>query len=89
MIYNYCFFFFRQALLDIVSKFQVRHNMPRTVGCIDGTHIKIKAPNEQEWAFVNRKGHHSVNVQVCIVIFIVYKVIQFTNTPCINNSRVQ
>ena len=34
------------------------------VGAIDGTNIRIKAPHEEEWAYVNRKGEHSINVQV-------------------------
>ncbi|MBN3300842.1 HARB1 nuclease, partial [Amia calva] len=38
---------------------------PNVIGCIDGTHIPIKAPpgpNEAE--FVNRKSFHSINVQI-------------------------
>ena len=31
---------------------------------INGTQIAIKAPSEEEWLFVNRKGCHSINVQV-------------------------
>lgn len=34
------------------------------VGCVDGTQIKIKAPNVNEGEYVNRKGFHSLNVQV-------------------------
>ena len=32
------------------------------MSCIDGTHIRIKAPHDDEPAFVNRKGFHSINV---------------------------
>ncbi|XP_052082587.1 putative nuclease HARBI1 isoform X2 [Mytilus californianus] len=39
---------------------------PNVIGAIDGTHIRIQAPSEDEPSFVNRKGVHSVNVQaVC------------------------
>ncbi|KAL2085042.1 hypothetical protein ACEWY4_020560 [Coilia grayii] len=39
---------------------------PNVVGAIDGTHVKIQAPFENEHLFVNRKGHHSLNIQaVC------------------------
>ena len=37
---------------------------PNVIGSIDGTQIAIKAPSEEEWLFVNRKGYHSINVQV-------------------------
>ena len=40
--------------------------MPRTIGLVDGTHINIQAPAEEEWAFVNLKNTHSVNVQVIL-----------------------
>ena len=39
-------------------------NFPGVIGVIDGTHIRIVAPKEQEEVFVNRKGYHSINVQV-------------------------
>ena len=38
--------------------------MPRVVGAIDGTHIKIIAPSKDEEVFVNRKKVHSINTQV-------------------------
>ncbi|KAL1250636.1 hypothetical protein QQF64_018432, partial [Cirrhinus molitorella] len=37
---------------------------PNVVRCIDGTHIPIIAPNENEADFVNRKSIHSINVQI-------------------------
>ena len=38
-------------------------NFPCIIGCVDGTHIRIIAPNENEWDFVNRKRFHSINIQ--------------------------
>jgi DDE superfamily endonuclease len=38
--------------------------MPGVIGYIDGTHVKIQRPTEHEDVFVNRKGFHSINVQV-------------------------
>lgn len=46
------------------QKFYDRANFPGIIGCIDGTHIPLIAPKESEFAFVNRKGFHSLNVQV-------------------------
>ena len=38
--------------------------MPSMVGVIDGSHVKILAPKEQEWTYINWKQEHSINVQV-------------------------
>ena len=38
-------------------------NFPCAIGCIDATHIRIIAPTENKWDFVNRKRYHSINVQ--------------------------
>ena len=38
--------------------------MPNTIGVIDCTHVHLQAPREKEWEFVNRKGRHSINVQL-------------------------
>ena len=39
-------------------------HFPGAVGCIDCTHIRIQAPSVTEGEFVNRKGYHSINVQL-------------------------
>ncbi|XP_033724492.1 putative nuclease HARBI1 [Pecten maximus] len=39
---------------------------PSVIGAVDGTHIRIQAPHQDEPSYVNRKGYHSINVQgVC------------------------
>ncbi|XP_052286574.1 putative nuclease HARBI1 isoform X2 [Dreissena polymorpha] len=39
---------------------------PNVIGCIDGKHIRIQAPHDDEASYVNWKGFHSINVQaVC------------------------
>lgn len=47
----------------IKSEFFKLAGFPGVIGCIDGTHIRIQAPSQNEPAFVNRKGFHSINVQ--------------------------
>ncbi|XP_042210294.1 putative nuclease HARBI1 [Homarus americanus] len=47
-----------------VQGFARIRNLPRVIGAIDGTHIPIKAPIENEGTYVNRKRYHSLNVQV-------------------------
>ena len=47
----------------------IKHNFfkiagfPSVIAAIDGTHVSIIAPHEQEEQYVNRKHYHSVNVQ--------------------------
>ena len=36
---------------------------PSVIGCVDGFHVKIITPSENERDFINRKGWHSINVQ--------------------------
>ena len=38
--------------------------IPNVVGLIDGTHVRVQAPSLNEYAYVNRKNYHSINVQV-------------------------
>uniref|UniRef100_A0A667ZBL6 DDE Tnp4 domain-containing protein n=1 Tax=Myripristis murdjan TaxID=586833 RepID=A0A667ZBL6_9TELE len=37
---------------------------PDLLGCVDGTHVRIKGPKSNENDFVNRKGYHSINTQI-------------------------
>ncbi|XP_064469620.1 putative nuclease HARBI1 [Ornithodoros turicata] len=47
------------------NKFQRRFGFPLILGVIDGTHVRIKSPSGQTaQMYVNRKGYHSLNVQV-------------------------
>ena len=45
---------------------------PRLIGTIDGAHIDIKAPSRDEHLYINRKGFHSLNLQMtCSARFII------------------
>lgn len=50
---------------NTARKFYEVGGMPAIAGCIDGTHVKIEAPNENEHQFVNRNGYHSINA-MCV-----------------------
>ena len=39
-------------------------DFPDVISCIDGTQIPIQAPSHDELEYVNRKGFHSINIQV-------------------------
>lgn len=60
-----------QESATIKEKFFAMSRFPNVIACIDCTHIKIKSPNKDEQLlYCNRKGWYSLNVQVCIHIFI-------------------
>lgn len=47
------------------ARFEEKYGLPGVLGVIDGTHVALAAlKNDIEHAFVNRKGFHSINVQV-------------------------
>lgn len=48
----------------IKRDFHAIARFPNIIGAIDCTHIAIKAPSTNEFNYVNRKGFHSVNVQI-------------------------
>lgn len=45
-------------------EFMNRWGFPGCIGVVDGTHISILKPKEDEHNFINRKGFHSINVQI-------------------------
>lgn len=49
---------------QIKTQFAAMSGFPNVIGAIDCTHVAIKAPSENEYAFVNRKQFHSINVQI-------------------------
>ncbi|CAL1682526.1 unnamed protein product [Lasius platythorax] len=44
--------------------FEEKKGFPGVIGAIDGTHIKIAAPKENQESYINRKGYHSIQLQV-------------------------
>ncbi|XP_039605692.1 putative nuclease HARBI1 [Polypterus senegalus] len=48
----------------IMTDFYNIAGFPSVIGAVDCTHVALKAHTVDEFAFVNRKGYHSINVQV-------------------------
>ena len=53
----------KEEILRIFDGFEQVFYLPRVIGEIDGSHICIIAPSEDEDAYVNRKRYHSINIQ--------------------------
>ena len=53
----------QQNQLEIQQSFLEKDGFPLVLGCIDGTHVPIVAPSENEPIYVNRKNEHSINIQ--------------------------
>ena len=54
----------RQEIVECQQKFYAQVGFPGVIGAIDGSHLRLLAPNFEEWAYVNRKGEHTINMQV-------------------------
>lgn len=46
------------------NEFFRKYHFPGVIGAIDCTHVRILAPREEEHNYLNRKGYHSLNVQI-------------------------
>lgn len=46
------------------EQFMAAFGFPGAIGCVDGTHIAIVPPSENEHIYFNRKRYHSKNVQI-------------------------
>ena len=56
---------FSRNVEETMIKFSsMRPGFAGVIGCIDGTHVRIQAPSLYENVYVNRKGYHSINVQL-------------------------
>ncbi|XP_062849576.1 putative nuclease HARBI1 [Trichomycterus rosablanca] len=64
LLYNFVVFPGHKPIMNIKEEFHRIAGFPRVIGCMDGTHIPIKAPAENEEDYVNRKSFHSINIQI-------------------------
>lgn len=62
-----------ERAIRVMMEFEKASAFPNVIGAIDGTHIKIKSPREDKQSYVNRKGYHSIHVQVRILRIYMYE----------------
>ena len=53
-----------EELKQTKEKFYALAAFPGVAGCVDGTQVRIQTPTWQEYEYVNRKGYHSLNIQL-------------------------
>ncbi|XP_066590639.1 putative nuclease HARBI1 [Prorops nasuta] len=53
-----------QEAESTANTIEEKYKFPKVLGFVDGTHIRIAAPKENSVAYVNRKGFHSIQLQV-------------------------
>ncbi|CAF4944112.1 unnamed protein product [Pieris macdunnoughi] len=44
--------------------FERASGFPKVIGAIDGTHIRINGPKQNHADYINRKGFHSIQLQI-------------------------
>lgn len=54
----------QQECNETSERVRAMWHFPGVIGSVDGTHIRISAPNDQPDAYINRKGFHSLQLQV-------------------------
>ncbi|KMQ86345.1 nuclease harbi1, partial [Lasius niger] len=52
-----------ERVAEVWAGFEATSGFPKVIGAIDGTHINIIAPKNCPEAYINRKGHHSIQLQ--------------------------
>ena len=67
-----CFSLDTETVVATKRGFSDYGQFPACVGSIDCTHIQIKPPSFNEEIYVNRKGFHSINVQLICDINLVF-----------------
>jgi len=57
----------RQEAEQTMETIENSYGFPDVIGTVDGTHIKITASKDYSESYVNRKGFHSMQLQVRMI----------------------
>ncbi|XP_032690075.1 putative nuclease HARBI1 [Odontomachus brunneus] len=71
-----------------MRQFERTSAFPNIIGAIDGTHIKIKAPQDDKQSYVNRKGYHSIHVQAVCTQNLLFTSVLAGNVGSVHDARV-
>lgn len=81
---------YREEFPLYAQDFAAMYGFPCIVGCVDGTHVAIQAPyTEADKPYVNRKGYHSINVQVSCNIKVSQKAVVTQVSQIHGNIKTQ
>lgn len=77
-------------LNTIKDVFYEASGFPNTIGCIDCTHIEIKAPSLYDFPdeYINRKGWHSLNVQAVCDANCIFVDVEIRWPGSVHDSRI-
>ncbi|XP_029830989.2 protein ALP1-like [Ixodes scapularis] len=75
-------------LAQVASQFERKWRLPGVVGAVDGCHVSIKAPKEEQSAFYNRKEFHSVVLQGCCDSRMVFTHVHVGSPGRMNDARI-
>jgi len=72
----------------IAWEFSARWGFPNVIGCIDGTHISVKPPNNDRQSFINRKGYPSVNVMAVCDHQMIFREVFADRAGSVHDARI-
>lgn len=72
----------RQEAEQTMQTIENNYSFPGVIGAVDGTHIKISAPKYHSESYVNRKGFHSIQLQIINIYVLIH--ISFAATNCMH-----
>lgn len=77
-----------QVAVNVMERFERSCGFPNVIGAIDGTYIKIRAPSKDANSYINRKGFHSINVQVVCDSLYYFTHVYAGQVGSVHDSRV-
>ena len=77
-----------EEMQEKVAEFESKFGMIQAFGCIDGTHVPIKAPSENSQDYFNYKQFHSLNVQAVCDYKGLFLDVECMWSGCVHDAKV-